>query len=85
MLIVMNDAALDLIRSAQHKADKATFGTEFLNPEFKAIAAAYQLDYYQISSGESCEAAFEKALFKQKACILDVLIDPRSYPTTVKN
>ncbi len=84
MIVIMNDAALDLIRSAQHRADKSTFGTEFLNPEFKEIAAAYQLDYYRIDSETRCEDAFKQALAKKTACILDVFIDPISYPTTVR-
>ena len=84
MIIIMNDAALDLIRSAQHRAEKVAFGTEFLNPDFKDIASAYQLNYYKITSEESCEDAFIECVEKQRACILDVLIDPGSYPTSVK-
>ena len=80
--LIMNDSALDLIRSAQQRSGHESFGTEFLNPDFKHIAAAYDLDYYLIHSKESCQQVFQAAFSKGKACLIEALIDPISYPTT---
>ncbi len=80
--LIMNDSALDLIRSAQQRSGHESFGTEFLNPDFKHIAAAYDLEYYLINSIESCQQVFQAAFTKAKACVIEAVIDPISYPTT---
>ena len=82
MIIVMNDSALDLIRSAQHRSGKESFGTEFINPDFAHIAKAYDLDYYQVNSPESCDQVFSKAVQQGSACLIEARIDPISYPST---
>ena len=82
IIVVMNDAALDLIRSAQRRAGKDSFGTEFLNPNFSCIAKAYDLAYYLIDSEQSAADNFKEAFAKGEACLIEVLVDPKGYPTT---
>ncbi|MEO1442768.1 MAG: thiamine pyrophosphate-binding protein, partial [Chloroflexota bacterium] len=59
IVVVMNDSALDLIRSAQHRRSKATFGTTFTNPDYSLIAAGYGLAYHRVDSVASCEGAIQ--------------------------
>lgn len=54
LVAVMNDSALDLIRSAQRKRGLAAVGTEFSNPDYERIAAAYGLAYYRAESRADC-------------------------------
>ncbi|MCL4858380.1 MAG: hypothetical protein KJZ93_03190, partial [Caldilineaceae bacterium] len=82
VVIVCNDSALDLIRSAQTRAGKATYGTEFANPDFLQIAAAYGLDAVRVASEAECAAALAQALATGRPCLIEALIDPVSYPTT---
>src|SRR5262249_28211179 len=52
IVVVFNDAALDLIRAQQLRAGKQVYGTEFANPDFMRIAEAYGLDGYRVASEE---------------------------------
>ena len=84
LVAVMNDGALDLIRSAQLRAGRPAFGTEFRNPDFAHIAAAYGLAYRRVDSRAGCGAALREWLADGSPMLLDVMIDPVSYPTTVR-
>jgi acetolactate synthase-1/2/3 large subunit len=82
VIVLMNDDALDLIRSGQLRADRPAFGTEFSNPDFAAIARGYGIAYRQVTSEQACEEAVRQALTRDRPALIDALIDPVSYPTT---
>ena len=82
IVLIMNDNALDLIRSVQVRRDLPVYGTEFANPDFGKIAQAYGLDFHRVSSENECAAAFETAVAARQPVIIEALIDPTSYPTT---
>ncbi|MCY4146212.1 MAG: thiamine pyrophosphate-binding protein [Chloroflexi bacterium] len=81
LLAVMNDSALDLIRSAQRRRGKAAVGTEFTNPDYRRVAAAYSLAYHKVESPAGCAAGIQAWLEQGTAMLLDVMIDPAGYPT----
>lgn len=85
LVFVMNDGALDLIRSAQLRHGKPAFGTEFSNPDYASIARAYALDYYVVESRRECDRAIRAALANRVPALIDVMIDPIGYPTTPIN
>ena len=82
IVIVMNDAALDLIRSKQLRRDEPIYGTQFHNPDFASIAQAYELPYFRADSESKCKLALETALASNRSALIEVLIDPTSYPTS---
>ena len=82
IILVMNDNALDLIRSAQVRRGKQAYGTEFANPDFGGIAAAYGLDAYRVSNEAECAVAIKTAVVADRPALIEALIDPVSYPTT---
>ncbi len=82
VIVLFNDNALDLIRSAQQRAGTPTYGTEFVNPNFRQIAAAYKLDAYQVQDEVTCTAAIKAALANNRPTLIEAMIDPLSYPTT---
>lgn len=84
IVVVMNDSALDLIRSAQTRRQRPAFGTEFTNPDYELIARAYRLDYRCVQKSEDCQHAIVDALQSHKPMLIDAMIDPIGYPTTVK-
>ena len=84
LVFIMNDAALDLIRSAQLRAGRAAYGTEFHNPDFELIARAYGIDYRRVESRAECDAAIKAGLSWRAPMLIDVMIDPIGYPTTVR-
>jgi acetolactate synthase-1/2/3 large subunit len=81
IVVVFNDGALDLIRSQQVRAGKHVYGTEFVNPDFTQIAAAYQIDACRVSSEEECAEAVRAAVAAARPALIEALIDPVSYPT----
>ena len=83
LIAVMNDSALDLIRSAQLRRGRPAFGTEFANPEYREIAKAYGLAYQRVATRGECDAAIRAGLASKAPTLLDVMIDPAGYPTTV--
>jgi acetolactate synthase-1/2/3 large subunit len=82
IVVVFNDSALDLIRSAQLRTNHPPFGTEFTNPDFMQIANAYGLDAHRVASEAECATALETAIAAGRPCLVEALIDPVSYPTT---
>lgn len=77
--VVMNDGALDLIRLAQLRAGAPAWGTEFGNPDFARIAAAYGIPALRSGDLEACESAVGEALSAGQALLVDALIDPAGY------
>jgi acetolactate synthase-1/2/3 large subunit len=84
IVLIMNDNALDLIRSAQVRRGKPVYGTEFVNPDFDKIAEAYNIEFHRVASAEQCATVFETAVATRQPVIIEALIDPVSYPTTPK-
>lgn len=83
IVIVMNDSALDLIRSAQLRRQRPAHGTTFVNPDFSLIAQAYGLEYSKVVNETDCALALRHGLNGNMPLIIDVSIDPSGYPTTV--
>ncbi len=83
IIAVMNDSALDLIRSAQLRRGRPAFGTEFTNPDYEHIAKAFGLQYRKVASRQDCDKAIRAGLAANSPMLLDVMIDPAGYPTTV--
>lgn len=85
LVAVMNDSALDLIRSAQRRRGKAAVGTEFANPDYRHIAAAFGLAYHKVESQADCAAGIRAWLEQNTAMLLDVMLDPAGYPTSARS
>ena len=79
IVVVMNDSALDLIRFAQTRKSLQIFGTEFANPNYEAIAAAFGLSFARIQNKSECEAAVQAAVASRRPTLLEVMIDPAGY------
>ena len=84
LIALMNDSALDLIRSAQIRRGRLAFGTEFDNPDFEFIAKAYGIAYRKVKSRTDCDDAIRAGLTRRAPTLIDVMIDPIGYPTTVR-
>ncbi len=83
--VVMNDSALDLIRLAQQRAGAQVWGTEFSNPDFAQIAAAYGIPALRSADVDECEHAVGEALRTQQPLLVDALIDPACYCLPTEN
>ena len=82
IVAVMNDSALDLIRSAQVRRERQVFGTEFRNPDLGMIAQGFDIEYRRAESRDECADAIRHGMSTGKPLLVDVMIDPIGYPTT---
>lgn len=82
IVVVLNDSAIDLIRSHQVRAGKPVYGTEFPSPHFAQIAAAYGLASARVHSEQEYADALATALAGGRPMLIEVMLDPSSYPTT---
>jgi len=82
IVVVMNDNALDSIRSAQLRRGKPVFGTEFVNPDYAKIGQAFGIDYYRLGDEYACDEAVRTAVTAKCPALIEAMIDPAGYPTT---
>lgn len=82
IVVVLNDSAIDLIRSHQIRAGKPVYGTEFPSPNFAQIATAYGLAAAQVTNEADYAAALSTALASGRPMVIEVMLDPSGYPTT---
>jgi acetolactate synthase-1/2/3 large subunit len=81
-VVVFKDNALDLIRSHQNRAGKPTFGTEFTAPDFVAIAEAHGIRACQAPTEEALAEELRRSVDSKRPALIEVEIDPTTYPTT---
>ncbi len=84
IIAVMNDSALDLIRSAQLRRGRPVFGTAFANPNYECIAKAYGIAYRKVRSRQECDLAIQAGLSAKSPMLINVMIDPAGYPTSAR-
>ncbi len=84
VIVVFNDGAIDLIRSHQRRAGKPIFGTEFVPPNYSAIAAGFGLRSARVGSEDALKQALNEAFSQRASMLIEVMLDPSSYPTTPK-
>jgi len=82
IVVVLNDGAIDLIRSHQVRSGKPVYGTEFTSPNFSQIATAYGLASSRVDGQAGLEAAIAAALATNGPAVIEVMLDPTGYPTT---
>jgi acetolactate synthase I/II/III large subunit len=85
LVVVLNDGALDLIRSQQLRAGNQAYGTEFENPDFVRIGQAYGIRSCRVSDPEQLKRELEFAFAASEPALLEAMIDPVSYPTAPRN
>jgi acetolactate synthase-1/2/3 large subunit len=79
LIVLMNDAALNLIREGQIRSNYAVFGTEFVNPDYEAIARAFNLSFYRVFDETSLLKSIRRAIAERKPAIIEVLVDAVGY------
>ena len=82
LIIVLNDGAIDLIRAQQVRAGKPVYGTEFQSPNFAQIAAAYGLASARVTTTEELAEQVASYVASPAPRVVEVMLDPISYPTT---
>ncbi len=83
-IIVMHDQALDLIRAAQLKAGKEPTGTEYvIRTDHVKMAEAFSIPAASVTAQAALYPTLHKAMATQKPYLVEIAIDPSTYPTAV--
>ena len=82
LVVVLNDGSIDLIRAQQVRAGKPVYGTTFASPNFTQIAAAYGLPSARVTTTEQLDQAISAYNMSPGPRVIEVMLDPISYPTT---
>ena len=82
-IVLLHDSALDLIRAGQQRRGLPAVGTEFVNPDYQAIAHAYRIAFHRVTTEADCGLALRRALETRRPAIVEAMIDPSTYPTHV--
>ena len=81
-VVVMQDGALDLIRSAQLRAGSPVHGTEYgVSVDHTRLAAAYGIPALRVMDDGSLDDAVRAACSRDGSYLIEVMLDPVSYPT----
>jgi acetolactate synthase I/II/III large subunit len=79
IIVLLNDAALNLIREGQIRSQYPVFGTEFVNPDYEAIAKGFGLSFYRVHNEATLTKSIRMAVVARKPALIEVLIDPAGY------
>lgn len=83
IVVVLKDAALDLIRSAQTRAGMPALGTEFeAEVDHVKLAQAYGVRASRSTSVQELRDALQEAVSAEGAYLIECVLDPAGYPTT---
>lgn len=81
-VVVMQDEALDLIRVAQLRAGSPVHGTEYgVSVDHTRLAAAYGIPGLRVTDDSSLGNAVRTACTQRGPYLIEVMLDPVSYPT----
>jgi acetolactate synthase-1/2/3 large subunit len=79
IIVLMNDAALNLIREGQIRSEYPVFGTEFVNPDYEAVAKGFGLSFYRVHNEATLTKSIRMAVVTRKPALIEMLIDPVGY------
>jgi acetolactate synthase-1/2/3 large subunit len=79
VVLVFNDATLNLIKIKQEKRNETTTGLDFNRIEWAPIARAMGVDAYEASSSAQLRSALAAAFEGTGPALVDVTLDPSAY------
>lgn len=78
--IVFNNGEFNIIKMFQLKTKNKEVFNHFLNPDFVMYAKACGAKGYRVEKLNDFEQAFNEAVASGKPAIIDIIIDPHTYP-----
>jgi acetolactate synthase-1/2/3 large subunit len=85
VVLLVNNGMYATIRMHQERMyPRRVIGTDLVNPDFPALAAAYGAHGERVERTEEFEAAFERALAAGKPAVLELPVDPERISPRVK-
>jgi acetolactate synthase-1/2/3 large subunit len=79
VVVVLNDAALSLIKLKQRKMQLAPRAVDFASPRFDILGQGFGAAATSVRSLADFEAAFDEAVASRRFAVIDAAIDPAEY------
>lgn len=79
VVVVLNDAALALIKLKQSKMKMAARAVDFKSPRFDVIAEGFGAKGVRVETIGDFEKAFDEAIASNRLTVIDALCDPAEY------
>jgi len=80
--VVINNGSMSLIRKNQFQLyGERYIDCDFVNPDFKLLAAAFGMPHYRIETEADLDALFEQADLAQGNNLIEILLDKHAFPS----
>jgi acetolactate synthase-1/2/3 large subunit len=80
-VVLLNNSALGLVRKNQFYNYGGRFiASEFVNPDYEKLAAAFNIAYFRVSSEDDADSVFGKADFGSKINLIELILDKDEFP-----
>jgi acetolactate synthase I/II/III large subunit len=84
IIVVFSDSGLGLIRVKQKSKGYDVAGVELKNPDFDLLARAFGGIGFRAETKAEFDRAFEEAMKSRKLCLIEAVMDPRTYGDHLK-
>ena len=82
-IVMFNNATMGLIRKNQFQQyDKRFINCDFINPDYKALAESFGIQYFKVETEQDVSSLFEKSL-SDSINLIEVMIDKDLFPNYV--
>ncbi|PKL51959.1 MAG: acetolactate synthase [Nitrospira bacterium HGW-Nitrospira-1] len=80
-IILLNNASLGLVRKNQFYNYAGRFiASEFINPDYRKLAEAFNIEYFRVASQAEAEGVFQTADFMDKINLVELILDKDEFP-----
>lgn len=80
-VVLLNNSALGLVRKNQfHNYDGRFISSDFINPDYKKLAEAFNISYFRVASCADADRAFQTADFGNNINLIELILDKDEFP-----
>lgn len=80
-IILLNNASLGLVRKNQFYNYAGRFiAGEFINPDYRKLAEAFNIEYFRVSAMAEAERVFETADFNNRINLIEAILNKDEFP-----
>jgi acetolactate synthase I/II/III large subunit len=80
-IVLLNNSALCLVRKNQFYNYNSRFiASEFKNPDYRKLAASFNISHFRVASKDDSDAVFKTADFKSNINLIELMLDKDEFP-----
>jgi len=80
-VVLLNNSSLGLVRKNQfHNYSGRFISSDFINPDYRMLAASFGVNYYRIASTDDSESMLTEVDFRNKINLVELMLDKDKFP-----